>query len=309
MTIETMKVSFKDAIEKMITKLESWLDTIILNIPNIIVAIFVFTMVIILSRYTNKLMKKLLTRTSLQLSMRRVIARFSAIVIIALGLFLVLGILDLGKTLNTILAGAGVLGLAVGLALQSALANTYSGIVLSYIKNIKNGDWIATNDYEGEVIDINFRATTLKQKDNNLVYIPNKLVVEGPVKNYSSTPQSRVILECGVAYGSDLREVRSLTIKTIIDNFDVPKTDEDVLFLYRGFGDSSINYEIRFWIDSSSGLEVAKARSEAMIFIKEAYDHASIEIPFPIRTLDLGNQLDKFMPASNGNQSKEVQEA
>ncbi|MFC4635433.1 mechanosensitive ion channel family protein [Dokdonia ponticola] len=298
MTTKTIKASFEKAIDKMLVKLESWLDTIVLNIPNIILAVFVFTLVIIISRYVNKLMKKLLSKTSLQLSMRRVISRFSAITIIALGLFLVLGILDLGKTLNTVLAGAGVLGLAVGLALQSALANTYSGIVLSYIKNIKNGDWIETNDFEGEVIDINFRATTLRQKDNNLVYIPNKLVVEGPVKNYSSTPQSRVILECGVAYGSNLKEVRSLTIRTIIDNFEVPETDEDVLFLYRGFGDSSINYEIRFWINSSSGLEVAKAKSEAMIFIKEAYDKANIEIPFPMRTLDLGNQLDRFMPSA-----------
>lgn len=308
MITEIMKVSFKEAVDKMLTKLESWLDTIVLNIPNIIVAIIVFTLVIIISKYVNKLMKKLLTKTSLQLSMRRVIARFAAIAIIALGLFLVLGILDLGKTLNTILAGAGVLGLAVGLALQSALANTYSGIVLSYIKNIKNGDWIETNDFEGEVIDINFRATTLRQKDNNLVYIPNKLVVENPVKNYSSTPQSRVILECGVAYGSNLRDVKSLTIKTIIDNFEVPETDEDVLFLYRGFGDSSINYEIRFWINSSSGLEVAKAKSEAMMFIKEAYDAAKIEIPFPIRTLNLGNQLDRFMPSAQKDPSEESKE-
>jgi len=105
-----MKVSFEDAVDKIITKLESWLDLIIVNIPNIIIAILVFTIVIILSRYTNKLMKKLLIRTSLQLSMQKVIARFSAIIIIALGLFLVLGILNLGKTLNTILAGAGVLG-------------------------------------------------------------------------------------------------------------------------------------------------------------------------------------------------------
>lgn len=307
MTTKTIKASFENAIDKMLVKLESWLDTIVLNIPNIILAVFVFTLVIIISRYANKIMKKLLSKTSLQLSMRRVIARFSAITIIAFGLFLVLGILDLGKTLNTILAGAGVLGLAVGLALQSALANTYSGIVLSYIKNIKNGDWIETNDYEGEVIDINFRATTLREKDNNLVYIPNKLVVEGAVKNYSSTPQSRVILECGVAYGSNLKEVRSLTVKTIIDNFEVPETEEDVLFLYRGFGDSSINYEIRFWINSSSGLEVAKAKSEAMIFIKEAYDNANVEIPFPMRTLDLGNQLDRFM--SPVKEEENIQEA
>ena len=303
--IGAMKIDFNSAVEKMIDKLESWFDTIVVNIPNIILAILVFVIVLVISKYTNRLIQKILTRTNLQKSMRKVIARFSSIIIIALGLFLVLGILNLGKTLNTILAGAGVLGLAVGLALQSALANTYSGIVLAYIKNVKNGDWIKTNDYEGEVIDIDFRATTLRQKDNNLVYIPNKLVVENPLKNYSSTAQSRVILECGVAYGSNLNQVRDLTVNTIIDNFKVPKTAEDVLFLYRDFGDSSINFEIRFWIESYSALEVAKAKSEAMIYIKDAYDDARIDIPFPMRTLDLGNQLDKYFPRSTKKQSQE----
>jgi small conductance mechanosensitive channel len=305
------KIDFNNAVEKMMTKLESWVDAFMVNIPNILLALLVFVLVIIISRYTNKLIGKLLTRTNLQLSMRKVIARFSSIAVVVLGLVLVLGILNLGKTLNTILAGAGVLGLAVGLALQSALANTYSGIVLAYIKNIKNGDWIATNEYEGEVVDIDFRATTLRQKDNNLVFIPNKLVVENPMKNYSSTPQSRVILECGVAYGSNLKQVRDLTVNTIIDNFEVPQEPEDVLFLYRGFGDSAINYEIRFWIESSSSLEVAKAKSEAMIHIKDAYDDAGIDIPFPMRTLDLGNQLDKYLPSQSHRQksSRELQDA
>jgi len=212
--------------------------------------------------------------------------------VVGIAIFLILGILDLDKTLNTILAGAGVMGLAVGLALQSALANTYSGIVLSYIKNVKNGDWIQSNGYEGEIIDVDFRAVTLKQKDNNLVYIPNKLVVENPVKNFSSTSRSRVILENGVAYNSNLELVKSLTTETIISNFDLPETAEDVLFLYRSFGDSAITYEIRFWINSYSALEVAKAKSKAMMLIKSAYDKEGIQIPFPMRTIDFGNQLD-----------------
>lgn len=285
---------FSDAWEQMYDKLDSWIEALVLNLPNIIIAVVVFLIALLLARFTNKLLLRALKKTSLQQSMRRVIAKISAVVVVVLALFLILGILNLSKTLNTVLAGAGVMGLAVGLALQGALANTYSGIVLSYIKNIKIGDWVKTNDYEGEVVDIDLRALTLKQKDNNLVYIPNKQVIENPIKNFSSTPQSRVILECGVGYGSDLDQVQELTIQTIIDNFEVPETAEDVLFLYREFGGSSINYEIRFWINSSSGLEVAKAKSKAIMLIKKAYNDAGINIPFPMRTLDFGNQLDRF---------------
>lgn len=280
----------------MWNKLDGWFNSFIVNLPNIILAIVVFAISLLLSRYIKKLTLKILGKSSLQQSMKRVIAKIVAILVVLLGLFLVLGILNLSKTLNAILAGAGVAGLAVGLALQGALANTYSGIVLSYVKYIKFGDWIETNDYEGEVVDIDLRAVTIKQVDNNLVYIPNKMVVENPIKNYSTTAQSRVILECGVAYDSDLNQVRELVKKTIADNFDVVENKEDVLFLYREFGDSSINFETRFWIDSTSALEVAKAKTEAMILIKQAFDKNGIEIPFPIRTLDLPEEMVSRLP-------------
>lgn len=281
-----MKEKFISAWTKMIEKLESWLDTIVLNLPNILIAVIVFTLSMIISKYVRRVAKRLLNRSKLQNSMKNLISKLISIVVIVLGLFLVLGVLNLGKALNTILAGAGIMGLAVGLALQGALANTYAGIILSYIDQIKFGDWIKTNDYEGEVVNIDLRAITIKQADNNLVYVPNKLVVDHPIKNYSTTAQSRVILNCGVGYGSDLRKVKHLTMETIVSNFEVVENKSDIIFLYKEYGDSSINYELRFWINSTSGLEVAKAKSEAMILIKEAYDANDINIPYPIRTLE-----------------------
>ncbi|AXT53062.1 mechanosensitive ion channel family protein [Aquimarina sp. BL5] len=281
-----------DAWNKMYEKLESWLNSIVVNLPNILIAVLVFVMALIASKYISKLARKILDKSRLQPSMKNLIAKFISIAVVIIGLFLILGILNLNKALNTILAGAGVAGLAVGLALQGALANTYSGIILSYIKHIKFGDWIETNDFEGEVIDIDLRAVTIKQVDNNLVYIPNRLVVENPIKNYSTTAQSRVILECGVGYESDLRFVEKLTKETIVSNFEAVQKKDDVLFLWREFGDSSINYELRFWINSTSALEVAKAKSETMMLMKEAYDKNNINIPFPIRTLDFPKGFD-----------------
>lgn len=283
---------FKNAWEKMYNKLSSWLDTMVVNIPNIAIAILVFLISLLLAKYVSKFLQRILTRTTLQKSMRRVLGRLTAFFIVALALFLILGILNLDKALNTILAGAGVAGLAVGLALQGALANTYSGIVLSYINNLKIGDWIQSNDYEGEIVDVDFRAMTIKQIDNNLVYIPNKMVIENPIKNYSSTPKSKVVLKNSVAYNSDLEKVKKVTQNLIVENFSMPKTVEDVLFMYRSFGDSAITYELRFWIKSYSALEVAKAKSRAIMLIKSTYEKEGIVIPFPIRTLEFGNKLN-----------------
>src|SRR6056297_507592 len=281
-----MIFNIESAWNEMVKRLESWVDQLIVNLPNIIIAILVFIMAIIASKYISRLTLRLLEKSSLQQSMKNVIAKLISVLVIIGGLFLILGILDLSKALNTILAGAGVAGLAVGLALQGALANTYSGIVLSYIKQIKFGDWIESNNFEGEVTNIDLRAVTIKQPDNNLVYIPNKLVLENPIKNFSTTAQSRVILSCGVGYSSDLEFVRELVNKTIVENFEAVENADEVIFLYKEFGDSSINFEIRFWIDSTSALEVARAKTDAMIAIKKAFDKNDINIPFPIRTLD-----------------------
>jgi small conductance mechanosensitive channel len=268
----------------MIEKLGTWMDVLVLGLPNFLIALLVFVLTILISKHISSLTLRLLDRSKLQASMKNLISKFVSIVVILLGIFLILGILNLSKALNTILAGAGVVGLAVGLALQGALANTYSGIVLSYVKYIKFGDWIQSNGFEGEVVDIDLRSVTLKQPDNNMVYIPNKLVVENPIKNFSTTAQSRVILGCGVAYGTDRGFARQVVLDTVSATFDAVSKD-DIIFIYTAFGDSSINFETRFWIDSTSSIEVAKAKSTAIMAIKEAFDREGINIPFPIRTL------------------------
>lgn len=279
-------LELKGAWKKMTERLIDWLNDLIVSLPNIIIAFLVFLIVIFLSKYLSRLMLRLLKSSSLQTSMKHLISKLVSVLVVLFGMFLVLGILDLSKTLNTILAGAGVAGLAIGLALQGALSNTYSGIVLSYIDQVKFGDWIISNGYEGEVVDINLRTVTVRQRDNNLVYLPNKLVLENPIKNFSSTEHSRVIVECGVAYSSDLIFVQNLVKQTLSRTFTYLNPEEEVVFLYKEFGDSSINFEARFWIDSKSAFQLAKAKSEAIIAIKTAFDKNNITIPFPIRTLD-----------------------
>ena len=298
-----MKSEFTEAWDKMMEKLGNWLDTLILGLPNLAIAAVVFAATLLVSKYISRLTLRLLGRSSLQDSMKNLISRLVSVMVILFGLFLVLGILNLSRTLNTILAGAGVAGLAVGLALQGALANTYSGIVLSYVKYVKFGDWIETNGYEGEVVNIDLRSVTLRQPDNNMVYIPNKQVVENAIKNYSTTSQSRVILDCGVAYDSDLEQVRDLVIETIVGCFDEVENGEDIIFLYTEFASSSINFQIRFWIESTSALQVARARTEAMIAIKKAFDREGITIPFPIRTLEFSKPLRIEGPGPAENDS------
>ncbi len=286
-----MKDQLSEAYNLLIDKLEGWFNIIVTNIPNLILAILVLFAAYFVSKYVNKYVSKLMARRVEQNSITNMVGRISAVVVVLAGLFLALGILNLSKTLTSLLAGAGVAGLAIGLALQGTLSNTFAGIVLSFRKKIQIGHWVETNGFSGEVLDINLKDFTLKEADNNIVVIPNKKILENPLKNYTLTTKMRVFLECGVGYESDLEQVEQLTKETICNTFDQIEKPEDVEFYFTEYGSSSINYLCRFWIDAENALEKLRAKSTAIIEIKKAYDKADINIPFPIRTLQFDNKL------------------
>jgi len=267
-----------------------WLDALILNLPNFILAILVFALFIFIAKYTAKLIDRLLRAKGSQGSIRQITTKVIKVVIILIGFFVALGLLNLDKVLTTVLASAGVVGLAIGLALQGTLNNTFSGVFLSFLPQLQIGDWIDTNGYSGEVIEVSLRNIIIKEADNNFVVIPNAKIIEQPFKNFSRTPRSRVMLDCGVAYNSNLEMVETLTKDTIAKLFP-PRENEEVEFMYQKFGDSSINFVVRFWTDVSNIRDVLLAKNKAIITLKKAFDKNNINIPFPIRTIDFSNNL------------------
>ncbi|WP_158850064.1 mechanosensitive ion channel family protein [Algibacter sp. L1A34] len=286
-----METTFNEAFSNLIAKLEGWFTTIIEYLPNLTLAILVSIAAYFAAKYVNRLTYKMVSKRIQQDSVAHMISRIAAVMLVIIGLYISLGILNLSKTLTSLLATAGVAGLAIGLALQNTLSNTVAGVSLSFREKIQIGNWVETNGYSGEVMDINLKEFVIKEADNNIVILPNKLILENALKNYSLTTRMRVALKCGVGYESDLAKVKSLTKETIAANFDQVKSADDVEFYYTEFGGSSIDYLCRFWIDSESMLDKLNAKTEAIIAIKNAYDKAGINIPFPIRTLQFDNKL------------------
>lgn len=281
---EQLQGQFEESYMTVTDKLEKWLDVIISNLPNLIVAIVVFVITYFLSGLIRKYLDKILKGRVGQASLRSLITTMASVMVIALGLFIALGVLNLDTVLKSLLAGAGVAGLAVGLALQSSLSNTFSGIYLSVRDVINIGDWVETNGYQGSVADVTLRHTIIREPDNNLVVMPNKLVVENPFKNFGLTKQIRTIVKCGVGYESDLEFVEEVTKDAIQENFHRDESKE-IEFHWLEFGDSSINFQVRFWIKAEAKLTILEAQSKAIKVIKNAFDKNDINIPFPIRTV------------------------
>lgn len=300
-----MLEQFSEAWSKMMDKLMGWLDQTILMFPNLLIAAVVMGVSIFLARYVNKYTSKLTIKFTNNKTIGNVMSSVATAVFVILTLFLVLSILNLDKALTSLLAGAGVVGLAVGLALQEPLVNLFSGVMMSIRDLFNIGDLIETDGYFGKIKRIDLRSTLIELPTGELVTIPNKQVLQSPLKNYTASGKRRIVLECGVSYGDNLDRVQQIALNAISEA--VGEAKEDIDFYYTSFGDSSINFMIRFWRQDCRQPNILQSKSEAIIALKKAFDQNDISIPFPIRTLDFGikggERLDEVMieyqPANN----------
>ncbi|HET8752844.1 MAG TPA: mechanosensitive ion channel family protein [Salinimicrobium sp.] len=271
--------------DKLSVKINGWVDSAVLYLPNFLVALLVFIFFLLLAKYVGKLINKIFHRSIRQASIRIISVRIVKTLIVLLGFFIAVGVMNLSTLLVSILGAAGVIALAIGLALQDTLSNTFSGVILSFLPKLQIGDWVETNGYAGFVTDINLRCVVIKPANNNLVMIPNTKIIQEPFTNFSTLSRSRIIINCGVGYESDLELVQKIVIETIGTHFK-PQGSEEVEFFYQEFGESSINFIVRFWTDCVNSKDEYKAENKAIILIKKAFDENNINIPFPIRTLD-----------------------
>ncbi|AXG72050.1 small-conductance mechanosensitive channel [Kordia sp. SMS9] len=279
-----MEEQLQSSWSKLLDKLSGWVDSVVLNLPNLLIALLIFIFASWISRNLQSLTNRYLRKLIKQPSIRGLVSNVFSIVIIVLGLILALSVLNLDGTLKSLLAGAGVAGLAVSLALQGTLSNTFSGLFIAIKDEMNIGDWVETNGFSGKVVEIDLRNTKIKEADNNIVVVPNRMIMENPFKNYGLTKRIRTTITCGVGYESDLRKVKKVSIEAI-EKLYPPNRGENIEFYYTDFGNSSIDFLLRFWVDAQENLTALEVKSEAVMTIKETFDKHGINIPFPIRTV------------------------
>jgi small conductance mechanosensitive channel len=278
-----------EALDPVSQRLQEWSDYLLGLLPNLAVALAVLLLAWVIGLIMRRLTLRLAEKASVRVDVARLLGTSLSLTIVGGGLFIALGVLGLDRTVTSLLAGAGVAGLAIGFAAQNLASNVISGTVISLRRPYKEGDLVATDTYLGTVERIDLRLTQIKTADGQLVLIPNKDMLEKPLINYSTSSPRRVDLDVGVSYTSDLERVREVAIAAV-ESVGGRQTDAPVEFYYREFGGSSIDFVIRFWLPGERQADYLAARSEAIIRIKKAFDAAGISIPFPIRTIDLGTQ-------------------
>ena len=277
----------------VVEKINSWIEAFMAMLPNFVVAVVVLILFYFLAKLARKVVSRVLGRVSNNVSVTKLIETVVFLAVCVAGTFVALGILNLDKTVTSLLAGAGIIGLALSFAFQDTASNFISGVIMAFRKTINVGDLIEVDDTFGTVNRINLRTTIIKTPQGPNVMIPNKDLLQGHVKNYNAQATRRVDLEVGVGYESDLQKVEDVTIAAI-EELDLANSNRGVELYYKEFGGSSINFVVRFWIDFHKQSQYLKAQSEAIKKIKMVYDENDFNIPFPIRTLDFGMAKDQM---------------
>ena len=271
----------------IIEKLTSWLNDLVSLLPNLAVAAIVVILGFFLSGILKRYALKMVRRFSKLETVNRLFASFVYIVGAGIAVFTALDILDLDKAVTSALAGAGIIGLALAFAFQDIATNFISGVFMSFRRPFNVDDLVKINDSLGRIEAINLRDTTIITLQGQRLIIPNKMIFQNAIENFTSTGRRRLDLAVGVSYGDDLQKVKDITLDAVSSLQARDNTMETELF-YEEFGDSSINFIIHIWVNATDQRTYIAARSEAIMKIKRAYDAADITIPFPIRTLDFG---------------------
>ena len=264
--------------EKILESMEVWLAAYGLKL---IAAILIY----IVGRWGAKLVKKVVQRVMTNRKVEPAISSFvTNLCYFGVMIFVIIAALSqVGVETTSAIAVIGAAGLAVGLALQGALANFAAGFLMLIFKPFKVDDFIEGGGASGIVEELHIFTTQLRTPDNKLVIIPNAKIMGDNIINYSAKDKRRVDFSFGVGYNDDLKKVRKV-LQSIIDEETRVLKEEDSMIAVGELGDSSVNFTVRVWVRPADYWGVYFDTTEK---VKLRFDAEGIGIPFPQRDVHI----------------------
>ncbi len=262
--------------------------------PVTLLSICIFVFFLIGFTYLGGFIKRLLNQKILprfisDSGLRFTLARMTQYVVMIIGVLV--SFQFVGIDLTGLAVIFGFLSVGIGFGLQNITSNFISGLIVLFERPISIGDRVLVNDIEGDVQEINIRSTTVKSINNISVIVPNSEFISKNVVNYSyGDPTYRLVIDVGVAYGSDLDKVLKALNEVAEENtsiLDHPKHDVHL----RSFGDSSWNMKLFVWVANvKDHYIIMNELNQAIVRKFREYD---IEIPFPQRDINFRNAMPK----------------
>ena len=264
--------------DQLVQKLDvsAMLTKLVAYVPNLIAAVILACIFWVILKLTKRILSTAMRTAKMPEEASDIVVRFSGYVVIITAMLTIAS--QLGIKITSLLAGLGVIGLAISFAAQDTVANVISGITLLIDRPFKKGDWICVGDLHASVTEVKLRTTVLTSFDNETIVMPNKALAQERIRNFTLTPRIRVKVPIGIAYKENIQAAREVILVTIKDDKRILATPVPKVIV-AGLGDSSINLQLRFW--TQDPLMQYSLQWEYTERCKRALDDAGIEIPFP----------------------------
>ncbi len=213
----------------------------------------------------------------------------------------------LGYSVSSLIAGLGLGGLAVALALQDTLANFFGSIVIFLDRPFAVGDWIKLSDVEGTVESIGFRSTRVRTWPATLVSIPNKTVANTTIDNWSKMPKRRVMQTVGVTYETNAEQMEQAVsaIRDILVN-DEGVDQKFIVVRFTDFGDSSLNILVYYFTKAVSFADYTETKERVNLAIMRTLKNMGLSIAFPSRTVYFGNSIPEETLDQGSHEPKDM---
>jgi small conductance mechanosensitive channel len=259
-------------------------DTAFRLIPRFALAILVLLAFVGIAFVARLILRRVFARTHLERDVTDILMTLVMYVVVGFGAMLALE--NLGLNVTSIIAGLGIVGIALGFAAKDTLANFIAGITILWDRPFHVGDRIEVDGSLGVVCKITLRTTCLDTPRNEVVILPNQTMVTEKIINHTMRPSLRIDVPFGIAYRHDVPTARRVALATVAGGENIRAKPEPQVVVTE-LAASSVNLELRFWLkDPRLEIPMELLYREK---VKAALDAAGIEIPFPQLTLHLAD--------------------
>lgn len=238
-------------------------------------AVIIAVVGLLVIRTVNKLLDKILQKSKLEKAAHSLLKGLAKTVMCILLVLIIAS--SLGVDVTGIVALASVLTLALSLALQNMLANVIGGFTLLYTHPFTSGDFVEIAGQSGAVQEVGLAYTKLTTGDNKLISIPNSAVVAAQIINYTATGCRRVDINVSAAYNAPAQQVIDALVGAANEEFVLTEPEKPYAVLV-SYGESAINYTLRFWVKTEDYWTALFAVNQK---IKTAFDAAGVEMSYP----------------------------
>ncbi len=267
MKLNGIEPNIEHLLEILLKKLFGWLEDGVAMLPNIVIAAIVTAIFLLFAKLAQRIVRHAFMRFTDNSTIASLVSGAVQLMVASLGIFMALGVLNLDKAVASLLAGVGVLGLAIGFAFQEIASNFISGIFIAIIKPFNTGDVVEVKGTLGTVNDISLRTTSLMTDDGQQVDIPNKDMFTSALKNFTSNHKQRLTLTFIINYKSDFqkaREVAEASVKKVGEKFQNFKAD----VYFTGFADLGAKLVIYYWVSIPSQYSSLQLTNDLVVTIK-----------------------------------------